>query len=58
MKSTITIPPISLSLSCRAISSAAILLTSKEFSSWLSVLERMPLFTSITLRASVVSMTR
>ena len=55
IKSITIMPPISLNLNCRAISSAASILVCKAFSSWLLETLLKPLFTSITCNASVCS---
>ena len=56
IKSMTIIPPISLSLNCLAISSAASKFVCKAFSSWLLLTLLNPLFTSTTWSASVCSM--
>ena len=59
IKSTTIIPPISRNRNCRAISVAAMRFTDSAVDSWsLFLLEWLPLFTSITCRASVCSITR
>ena len=58
MKSTITIPPIERNLNCRAISSAASRFVSSIVWRMSGAVVNFPLFTSMTVSASVWSMTR